>query len=52
VERVREARDGAITGLHDFVLSALRDGQALNYRAFRDGSLLDAGWNDVISLVD
>lgn len=55
VERMQEARGmrgGAITGLHGFVLSALRQGTALGDRTFRDGTLLDAAWDDAISIVD
>jgi hypothetical protein len=55
VERMQEARGvrgGAITGLHGFVLSALREGTALGDRTFRDGTLLDAAWDDAISIVD
>jgi hypothetical protein len=52
MQEARGVRGGAITGLCGFVLSALREGTALGDRTFRDGTLLDAAWDDAISIVD
>lgn len=51
-ERMQSARDGATTGLHNFVLSALSENAALDDRSFRDGTVVDTAWNASISLGD